>query len=59
MVGKNTVAAIQSGLVFGHAGLVDGIIGRLLAEVGEEASVVATGGLGPTSDDLTVDFDQR
>ena len=48
VVGKNTVTAIQSGLVFGHAGLVDGIITRLLAEVGSDATVVATGGLAET-----------
>ncbi len=48
VVGKNTVTAIQSGVVFGHAGLVDGIIGRLLDVVGEDAAVVATGGLAGT-----------
>ncbi len=48
VVGKNTVTAIQSGIVYGHAGLVDGIIGRLLDEVGEDAAVVATGGLAST-----------
>lgn len=48
VVGKNTVTAIQSGVVFGHAGLVDGIIERLLGEVGAEAAVVATGGLAGT-----------
>jgi type III pantothenate kinase len=48
VVGKNTVAAIQSGLVFGHAGLVDGLIERLVAEVGAGAHVIATGGLAAT-----------
>jgi type III pantothenate kinase len=47
-IGRNTVEAIQSGLIFGHAGLVDGIVDRLIAEVGGAPAVVATGGLAPT-----------
>lgn len=47
-IGKNTVEAIQSGLLYGHAGLVDGIVERLLAEVDGDAAVVATGGLAST-----------
>jgi type III pantothenate kinase len=47
-IGRNTVEAIQSGLLFGHAGLVDGIVDRLIAEVGGDPSVVATGGLAST-----------
>lgn len=45
-VGHNTVEAIQSGLVFGYAGLVDGLIGRILGEFGsDDVPLVATGGL--------------
>ena len=47
-VGRNTVEAIQSGLVYGHAGLVDGIMDRLTAEIGSDAARVATGGLAST-----------
>ncbi len=47
-IGKGTVEAIQSGALYGHAGLVDGIIERLVAEVGGDPAVVATGGLAPT-----------
>jgi type III pantothenate kinase len=47
-IGRNTVEAMQSGLVFGHAGLVDGIVERIRAELGGEAAVVATGGLAST-----------
>lgn len=44
--GRSTVEAIQSGLVYGYAGLVDGLIERILAEFGrDEVPVVATGGL--------------
>lgn len=45
LIGKNTVESIQSGLYFGYLSLVDGIVERLRAELGEECRVVATGGL--------------
>jgi type III pantothenate kinase len=44
-IGKSTVEAIRSGVIYGYAGQVDGIIRRLKAELDEEADVVATGGL--------------
>ena len=44
VVGKGTVEAIQSGLLYGYAGLVDGILTRIRSEVGS-VEVVATGGL--------------
>jgi type III pantothenate kinase len=44
-IGKTTTQALQAGVVFGFAGQVDGIVGRMRAELGEEARVVATGGL--------------
>jgi type III pantothenate kinase len=47
VVGKNTVASIQSGLVYGYVGLVDGICQRMGAELGFQPKVVATGGLAP------------
>jgi type III pantothenate kinase len=47
VVGKNTVASMQSGLVFGYVGLVDGICERMQAELSFPALVVATGGLAP------------
>ena len=45
IIGRTTVGSLQSGLYFGYLGLVDGILARLLDEMGEETSVVATGGL--------------
>jgi type III pantothenate kinase len=45
VVGKNTVAAMQSGIVYGYVGLVDGIVERVLAELGFPCAVIATGGL--------------
>ncbi|CAN5512728.1 MAG: type III pantothenate kinase [Acidimicrobiia bacterium] len=47
-IGKGTVEAIQSGALYGHAGLVDGIVGRIVAELGGEVTVVATGGMAST-----------
>jgi len=44
-IGRNTLAALQSGFVFGFAGLVDGIVRRMLAELGTPATVIATGGM--------------
>ncbi|HZZ83641.1 MAG TPA: type III pantothenate kinase [Anaeromyxobacteraceae bacterium] len=45
VVGKNTVASMQSGLVYGYVGLVDGMCERMGAELGFAPRVVATGGL--------------
>ena len=44
-IGRNTVAALQSGLVLGYVGLVEGMVARFKIELGQESSVVATGGL--------------
>jgi type III pantothenate kinase len=46
VIGSNTVGSLQSGLYYGCLGLVDGILERLTDELGQEARVVATGGLG-------------
>jgi type III pantothenate kinase len=43
-IGKNTVNAIQSGIIYGYTGLVDELVRRILSELGAEATVVATGG---------------
>jgi type III pantothenate kinase len=43
-IGKGTHEAIQSGVVYGYAGQVDAILGRLREELGEEATAIATGG---------------
>lgn len=44
LIGKNTVSSIQSGLYYGFAGLIDGILERAVAELGSQTKVVATGG---------------
>ena len=43
-IGHNTVAAIQSGVIYGYVGLVEGIVARFQQELGGHAKVVATGG---------------
>jgi type III pantothenate kinase len=47
VIGRNTVASMQAGLVYGYVGLVDGICARMAEELGFTPKVVATGGLAP------------
>ena len=48
VIGRSTVGSIQSGIYFGYAAMVEGLIARLRGELGEPARVVATGGLAET-----------
>lgn len=45
IIAKDTVSSMQAGIMYGYAGLVDGIVGRMKAEVESNPTVVATGGL--------------
>jgi type III pantothenate kinase len=45
LIGRSTQASIQSGVIYGFAGQVDGIVSRLREELGVEAVTIATGGL--------------
>jgi type III pantothenate kinase len=45
-IGKTTTHSISSGVMFGYAGAIDALIGRIAAELGTKPTVVATGGLG-------------
>ena len=45
LIGRSTVSSIQSGVVYGFAGQVDGIVGRLREELGDDITAIATGGL--------------
>jgi len=47
VIAKNTIDSMRSGILFGHAGMMDGIISRMEEELGEKLNVVATGGLAP------------
>lgn len=48
VIGKNTIDSMRSGIVLGNASMLDGMIDRIEAELGEQVSVVATGGLAAT-----------
>ena len=48
VIGRSTVASIQSGLYYGYAVMVEGMLARIRAELGEPARAVATGGLAQT-----------
>ena len=45
VIGKNTIHSMQSGILFGYVSMVDGMVERIRREMGEEAHVVATGGI--------------
>ncbi|KJS31466.1 MAG: pantothenate kinase [Desulfatitalea sp. BRH_c12] len=47
VVGKDTIGSIQSGIIFGYAGLVDGMVQRIRTEMQTHMKVIATGGLAP------------
>jgi type III pantothenate kinase len=66
LIGKNTVNSIQSGLYYGFAGMIDGILERVIAELGRDTKVIATGGqaslvaaasrcIKETNEDLTLE----
>src|SRR6266567_1290464 len=46
-IGKNTVESLQSGILYGFAGQVDGLVRRIIGEIGPVTAVIATGGLAP------------
>lgn len=48
VIGKNTTAGVQSGIIYGTAGLVDGLVERVIKELGGHARVLATGGFAET-----------
>lgn len=45
LIGKNTIASMQAGIIYGFAGQVEGIVNRLKKEINKEVTVIATGGL--------------
>lgn len=47
VIGRNTVAAMQSGIYWGYVAMIEGMVARIQAEAGEPMTVVATGGLAP------------
>jgi type III pantothenate kinase len=47
VVGRTTISAIESGLFYGYLGMVEGLVKRMIAELGGRATCIATGGLAP------------
>jgi len=47
VIAKDTINAMNVGIIYGHAGLVDGIVNRIKKEMGPELKVIATGGIAP------------
>jgi type III pantothenate kinase len=45
VIGKDTASSIQAGIIFGYAGLVDGMVKRMKMEMGTNPRIIATGGL--------------
>ncbi|MGI9100084.1 MAG: type III pantothenate kinase [Solirubrobacteraceae bacterium] len=58
VIGKSTVDAIRSGVIYGFAGAIDGILRRLLDELGDETDVIATGGLADAIVPFTEHIDE-
>jgi type III pantothenate kinase len=53
VIGKSTVEALQSGIIYGFAGQIDGVVRRIAAELGGTPAVIATGGLATVVIDET------
>ena len=56
-IGRNTVESMQSGILFGYVGLVERMVDRFRNELGDEMSVIGTGGLAPVIARCTPIFD--
>jgi type III pantothenate kinase len=57
-IGTSTTAAMQSGIIFGYVGLIEGIVARIQKELGEKAKVIATGGYATLIAKETKVFDE-
>lgn len=53
VIGRDTAGSIQSGIIFGYAGLVDGMVKRIKREMGSDPKVIATGGLAELIRDVS------
>ena len=56
-IAKDTVSSMNAGIIFGYAGLVDGIVNRIRKESGESPKVIATGGLAPLVSEVSETID--
>jgi type III pantothenate kinase len=53
VIAKDTISSMNVGIIYGYAGLVDGIVNRVKKETGDELKVIATGGLAPLISDVS------
>ncbi|MDJ0989735.1 MAG: type III pantothenate kinase [Desulfobacterales bacterium] len=53
VIGKDTTSSIKAGIIYGYAGLVDGMVRRMAREIGGTPKVIATGGLAPLMKDVS------
>lgn len=58
VIARDTVSSMNVGIIYGFAGLVDGIVGRMKQESDEEPAVIATGGLAPLICEVSESIDQ-
>lgn len=58
-IGRSTVAALQSGILYGAVAMVDGLTARLKSELGSDAVVIATGGLSQLIESLSDQIDEH
>lgn len=57
VIARDTISSMNVGIIYGYAGLVDGIVNQIRRESGEELTVVATGGLAPLICDVSTTID--
>ena len=57
VLAKDTISSMNVGIIYGYAGLVDGIVNRMKKESGEDLAVIATGGLAPVICDVSETID--
>jgi type III pantothenate kinase len=58
VIGKDTAGSIQAGIIFGYAGLVDGMVRRMADEMGGTPKVIATGGLAPLMKNVAASIEE-
>ena len=57
VIAKDTISSMNVGIVYGYAGLVDGIVHRMKREAGRDLKIIATGGLAPLISDVSETID--
>lgn len=57
VLAKDTISSMNVGIIYGYAGLVDGIVNRMKKEVGRDLQVIATGGLAPLISEISETID--